>query len=432
MTLFKNIALADCSRTALLLFISLFAMQARADYQLIDRVVAIVEDDIILASEIRDRSDSLARMLRQRQAQVPDAATLYEAVLERAILDSLQLQRAARIGLRITDQELNASLARNAARQGLTLEALRELIEQQGQSYVLLREQEREKLLIQQLQRRSVLRGMSITDSEIANFLKSPEGQQLLQPQYQVDHVLLPVSSDASDAARQRAEQVMVGLQQAAQSAGGFEQLGEQLAAASVQHSPLGWRRSDEMPSIFEGITERLAVGQVSAPIRSDSGLHLLHIRGKEGGVEGVTTETEVRHILVTPNEIRSADEARELAESLAGRASSGEDFAALARQYSDDPGSALSGGDLGWTEPGQLVPEFEQTMNATDVGSISDAFESEFGWHVLQVMDRREKDLSEQRAQQAARRAIAESKYEGELSNWLQELRDNAFVEIK
>ena len=414
------------------LVFALCSPHSHAEYQLIDRVVAIVEDDIVLASEIRDRSDNLARLIRQRQGQVPDAATLYEAVLERAILDSLQLQRAERIGLRISDQELNDSLTRFANRQGMNLEQFREALEQRGQSYVLLREQEREKLLIQQLQRRSVLRGMSITDSEITNFLKSPEGQLLLEPQYQIDHVLLPISADASPAAVARAEQVVSRMRQQAQRAGGFATLLDEFTAASMQPSPLGWRRADEMPSIFTGLTEQLAVGEISEPVRSESGLHLIHIVAREGGVDGVTTETEVRHILVTPNEIRSDEEAGELAQSLAQRAKDGEDFAALARQYSDDPGSALAGGDLGWTEPGQLVPEFEQVMNGTEVGSTSEAFASQFGWHVLQVMDRREKDLSEQKAQQAARRAIAESKYEDELSNWLQELRDNAFVEIK
>ena len=183
---------------------------------------------------------------------------------------------------------------------------------------------------------------------------------------------------------------------------------------------------------MFQAAVSELSEGAISEPIRSDSGLHIIHLLAKRGGVEGSRTETKVRHILIAPNEIRSIDEAKILAAEVRQKILADEDFVFLAREYSDDPGSALTGGDLGWAEPGTLVPEFETMMANTDINQTSAIFNSQFGWHILQVTDRREKDLSSELANQRARMAIAETKYDDALNNWLQDLRDNAYVDIK
>lgn len=405
---------------------------ANAEYQLIDRVVAIVEDDIVLASEVRTKLQQIKKQISNSGSAMPPENVLFEQVLERSILESLQLQRAAQIGMRVSDQELNETMTMVATRNGLSLPDFKTSIEQQGESYLDIREKIRKDLLINEVQRRSVIRNINVSESEISNFLLSEQGQLLLSPEFEIDHVLLPVAIDATDEAKARAKQKLLKLAEQANQNGGFDAINTQIAAEFAQRSPLGWRRADSMPTIFKGIIDNMNVGDISDPIASDSGYHIIRIKNKRGGVAGNVTETNVRHILIAPNEIRTAEEAELLAAQVKQKLSAGEDFVQLARKYSDDPGSALSGGDLGWTEPGALVPVFESTMKNTTVGATSEAFQSQFGWHILEVLDRREKDMSKNHAEQRARMAIAETKFDDELNNWLQELRDDAFVDIK
>ena len=412
--------------------LAIFSHTANAEYQLIDRVVAIVEDDIVLASDIRDQIISIKQRITSSGGKMPADDVLFEQVLERSILENLQLQRAAQIGMRVSDQQLNEAMTNIAARNNLSLADFKVSIEQQGESYLTIREKIRKDLLINEVQRRSVIRNISISESEVDNFLQSEQGKLLLSPEFNIDHILLPIPADAGDQTQTLAKEKAIQLQQLALKNGGFEAIEDKIAAHNAERSPLGWRRAENMPSLFKGVVDDMAIGDVSAPILSDSGYHVIHINNKRGGVAGKTTETKVRHILIAPNEIRSMDEAKILASEVRTKLSDGEDFVQLARKYSDDPGSALSGGDLGWTEPGVLVPIFEETMNNAEIGVSSQAFESQFGWHILEVSERREKDLSQERAAQQARMAIAETKYDDELNNWLQELRDNAFVDIK
>jgi len=405
---------------------------ANAEYQLIDRVVAIVEDDIVLASDIRDQIVAIKQRITASGGQMPADDILFEQVLERSILENLQMQRATQIGLRISDQQLNDAMTNIAGRNQLSLADFKVSVESQGESYLAIREKIRKDLLLNEVQRRSVIRNISISESEIENFLQSEQGQLLLSPEFNIDHILLPIPVDAGEQTKALAKEKAIQLQQLALNNNGFETLQNQIAVHNAERSPLGWRRAENMPSLFKGVIDNMAAGDVSEPVLSDSGYHVIHITDKRGGVEGKTTETNVRHILIAPNEIRTMEEAQTLANEVREQLEQGEDFTQLARKYSDDPGSALSGGDLGWTEPGVLVPIFEETMNNAEIGVSSQVFQSQFGWHILEVSERREKDLSEERAAQQARMAIAETKYDDELNNWLQELRDNAFVDIK
>ena len=405
---------------------------ANAEYQLIDRVVAIVEDDIVLASDIRDQIVAIKQRITASGGQMPADDILFEQVLERSILENLQMQRATQIGLRISDQQLNDAMTNIAGRNQLSLADFKVSVESQGESYLAIREKIRKDLLLNEVQRRSVIRNISISESEIENFLQSEQGQLLLSPEFNIDHILLPIPVDAGEQTKALVKEKAIQLQQLALNNNGFETLQNQIAVHNAERSPLGWRRAENMPSLFKGVIDNMAAGDVSEPILSDSGYHVIHITDKRGGVEGKTTETNVRHILIAPNEIRTMEEAQTLANEVREQLEQGEDFTQLARKYSDDPGSALSGGDLGWTEPGVLVPIFEETMNNAEIGVSSQVFQSQFGWHILEVSERREKDLSEERAAQQARMAIAETKYDDELNNWLQELRDNAFVDIK
>lgn len=406
-----------------------FSVNAVAEYHLLERVVAIVEDDVVLASEIRMRMVQMKKNIDQRKSKLPPDDVLYEQVLERQILDSLQLQRAGKMNVRISDQQLNAELEQIATRNQLSLSQFRKALEQRGDSYLAYREQLRRELIIREVQRRSVIRGIAISQNEIDNLLKSEQGQLLVLPEYYIDHMLIAVSASATDAAKQRAEQNALRLRTLATEVGEFSTAAKTLSA---DHKPLGWRRSKDIPSLFAGLTDTLIVGEISQPIESSSGYHLVKIVRKRGGIDKKTTETDVRHILISPNEIRSKEDTKALALSIKKKLSENEDFVALARTYSDDSGSALAGGNLGWTEPGTLVPEFQQAMDDTTIGSVSEPFESQFGWHILEVLERRERDRSLELAEQQARMAIAETKFDDELNHWLQELRDNAYIEIK
>ena len=427
-----NLVKALVMSAALTSTLTVLSTTANAEYQLIDRVVAIVEDDIVLASDIRDEIIAIKQRITATGGKMPTDDVLFEQILERSILENLQIQRAAQIGLRVSDQQLNDAMINIAKRNQLSLADFKISVEAQGESYLTIREKVRKDLLLNEVQRRSVIRNISISESEVENFLKSEQGQLLLSPEFNIDHLLLPIPTDAGEQTKALAKEKALQLQQLALNNNGFETLQNQIAVHNAERSSLGWRRAENMPSLFKGVIDNMTVGDVSEPILSDSGYHVIYITNKRGGVEGKTTETNVRHILIAPNEIRTMDEAQILASEIREKLAQGEGFIQLARKYSDDPGSALSGGDLGWTEPGVLVPIFEETMNNAEIGVSSQPFQSQFGWHILEVSERREKDLSQERAAQQARMAIAETKYDDELNNWLQELRDNAFVDIK
>jgi len=403
-----------------------------AEYRLLDRIVAIAEDDVVLASEIREKLAVVKTNAARRNAPLPSDSVLYEQLMENLVIEKLQLQRAHDTGLRVSDQELNEAMRNIAAQNGLTLGNFREVLEQQGQSYQALREQTRNSILLTQVQQRSVMRNISISPSEVDNFLESESGKLLLEPEYSIDHILIPLGSNATDEAIQRAIQRSQRLKSMASRTGDFSDIADEITLAGGTHSPLGWRRGDDIPSIFSAQTDRLQVREISEPIRSDSGFHLIQIKQKRGGVAEHSTETLVRHILLAEKEIRSEQQSLELMDQIISQLNDGADFSELARKFSDDPGSALKGGDLGWTLPGVMVPEFDAVMRDTAIGEVSNKFKSQYGWHILYVVDRRSKDLAEENARRLARIEIAKTKYDDELNNWLQELRDNSYVEIK
>ncbi|MBR9805396.1 molecular chaperone SurA [bacterium] len=353
-------------------------------------------------------------------------------MLDRMILDNLQIQRANRMGIRLSDQELHDALANIARNNSISLSALRDSVESEGTSFRHFREQLRKEIAIKQLQRRSVIRNIVVTDKEVDNFLRSKKGQQMLTPELFVEHLLLPVSSKADGNAQQQAEAKITSLRQSAGRGKSFSQLAQENTASEVVTNDFGWRRTSDMPGIFVEVAASLNKGDISEPIRSDSGFHLIRVKDTRGGVQQSIVETKARHILIKPNAIRSAADSKALIDDIGRQLANGADFAALAKQHSDDPGSALLGGNLDWTKPGQLVPEFQAMMEKTDIQAISPSFETEYGWHILQVLDKRTVDASNDIAKGRARIAIGESKYDDELNRWLQKLRDDAFVEIK
>ena len=397
---------------------------------MLDQVVAIVDDDIILASELQERVQGVRSTMESRGVEVPSDDVLIRETLDRLILDSIQLQLANRYGVRIPDQQLDEAMTRLARQNGLTLEQFRIALEQSGQSYAAAREGLRDDLAIQRVQQGNVMRNINISEQEIDNFLTTEEGEAMTQPEYQVVQALLSISR-GEDAAEIAAKESYVNeVLSNIQSGQPFEQAVSGTEPYAFTGGDLGWRKLGDIPSMFADTVPTLTVGEV-AKVRSSSGLHLVYLADAVGG-EQLVRQTDVRHILVKPTEVLNEQAAEDLVVELRARIEEGEDFGELARQYSDDIGSATEGGNLGWTNPGQMVPEFEATMAGTAEGSISQPFRSEFGWHILEVKARRDKDFSGEVRRNQVAGYIRDQKYQEELDAWLRKIREEAFVDIK
>ena len=407
-----------------------FATPVTAQVTRLDSVVAIVDDDIILASEVAERLNQIKDSATSRGIELPDDATITQEALDRLILESIQMQLADRFGVRIPDAQLDESMARVAAQNGLSLEQFRQALIQSGQDYNAMRESLRKDLAIQRVQQGNVMRNINITEKEIDNFMATEEGLALTEPQYRVVQALLSVnSSDSAEQKRQKEEfvdSVLAGIL-----------AGKTFAEAVSVTEPyqfgggdLGWRKLSDIPSMFSEIVPSLEQG-ATGKVESASGFHLVHLADSRG-LERLIEQTEVRHILISPNEVLDDAAAQALALELRQRANDGEDFGELAKEYSDDIGSAQEGGVLGWTVPGQMVPEFEAAMASAEINVITDAVRSQFGWHILEVTGRRTKDFSEELKRNQVANYIREIKYEEELENWLGKIREEAFVDIK
>ncbi|MFV8781083.1 peptidylprolyl isomerase [Microbulbifer sp. SA54] len=413
-----------------------FTLPALAQVQKLDRVVAVVDDDVVMASELQQRLNTITQQIAAQNVQAPPMDILRRQVLEQLIVERLQLQMGARAGVTISDSELDQAIARVQQNMGLSPEQFQRKLEADGISNNAFRQQIRHELIIRRVEQGSVNRRIQITDQDINNFLRSKEGEFWKSPQYQLGHILIAVGSSAPAeevaAARTKAESI-------------YEKAigGEDFRALAIRNSSgqnalqggdLGWRKTVELPTLFADALVDLKVGDTSKPFRSDAGFHLLKIHDQRGGAsEQVVEQTKVRHILVKTSAIRSDDDAYKLLMDLRGKIESGDlKFEDAAKENSEDIGTMLQGGDLGWSNPGQFVPEFTQAMDSTPVGEMSMPFRSQFGWHLLRVEGRRQQDMTDQYIRNQAANLLRNRRYEEELQNWRQEIRDQAFVEIK
>lgn len=403
------------------------AVVARADVQWLDRIAAIVDDDVILTSELNHRLETIKNNIARAGQSAPPDDQLRKEVLDLLILESIQLQMANRVGLRIEDEELNQAVTRIAAQNKMTLEQFRQALISSGTSYLELREQVRREMLIQRVQAGNVNQRIQITEQEVANYLESEEGQSRTSPDYRLAHVLIPVASDATDGQRQEALQKARKVADALRNGASYDKL----PFADVSGSDLGWRKQNDLPGLFADVAPKLRDGQVADPLQSASGYHVVKMLGSRG-VNELVDQTKVRHILLKPSAIRDEAATRQLAADLRARVQNGESFADLAKKFSEDIGSAQEGGSLGWTSPGQLVPQFEQAMDNTPVGKISEPVESPYGWHIIMVEDRRREDMTDKLREQLARRALHDRKFDQELESWLRKIRSEAFVDEK
>lgn len=425
-----------CAIKSLAVFaITLFCSLSHAEVQPLDRVITIVEDSVITESELQNKMQQAINNIRAQGGQLPPMDVLRKQVLDHLILESIQLQMGERAGVRISDANLNEAISSIAARNNMSLEQFKQALENDGISYAEMRDNVRKEMIIARVQQGNIAHKIQITEQEVENFLASTEGEYITAASYSIDHILFPITSKTSPAQQSILQKDAQALRELLSSGKlSFEELEKQgqFNGKKLQITRLGWRNEKEIPSVLSNTVLGMQKGEVSKPIRSASGFHLVLIRDKRGGEGQIVEQTHVRHILIKPSAIRSEQQARELAASLRERALEGEDFAELAKQYSEDMGSALQGGDLGWANPGQFVPEFEQTMAKLQPGEYSQPFKTQFGWHVMQVLDRRQQDVSAARFQNQAQNAIHQRKYEEELQSWLLKIRDEAFIEYK
>ncbi|MBV1787328.1 peptidylprolyl isomerase [Marinobacterium sp. D7] len=427
MRLFKRVI----GRTLPLLATLLCFQQAQAA-ELIDRVVAVVNDDIVLQSELDNRTELVLEQIRAQGSQAPQESVLRKQVLERLIMDHIQFQIAKRQGIRVSDQELNAALQNIADKNNLTLAQFREALIAEGRDYAQVREQIREEMLLARVQQANVNRRINVSQQEIDHYLTSDQASSNVE--YLLSNILISVPQSASPEIIQRAQDEADALYQQLSEGAQFSELAVANSDASnaLNGGELGWRAENELPAELAGAIRSLQAGQFSKPIRTPAGFHILQVRDKRGDQQTLIEQTKVSHILISPNEIRNSSQARQLAADLYRRLQDGQPFAELARQYSDDPASGSQGGELGWTQAGQMVPEFEQVMNSTAKGQISAPFESRFGWHILKVEDRRTQDFSDEMRETTARNAIRKRKYSEEFDNWMREIRSEAYIDRK
>ena len=400
----------------------------------LDRIAAIVNDGIVMQSELEQRITLVKEQLQARNTGLPPEGTLRKQVLNRLILESIQKQLAQRQGIRISDSQLNSTLSNIAAQNGLTLEQFREALIAEGRDYGLAREEIRNELLLTSVQQNLVNRRIRVSEQELQNFLSSEAGKSQISAEYQLGHILIAVPSQASPELIQQAERKAKDIYEKLQAGADFAETAVEFSNApnALKGGDLGWRKASELPEKLSQAVRKLSKGEFNKPVRSPGGFHILKVRDKRGGDVQMVEQRLVSHILLKSNEIRSPAQTREQIGQLYQRLKQGEDFAAMAKELSDDPGSGSQGGSLGWTLDGQMVPEFEEVMNNTAVGEISQPFESRFGWHILTVEDTREEDMGVELQENRARSAIRKRKFNEELSTWLREIRSQAYVEIK
>jgi peptidyl-prolyl cis-trans isomerase SurA len=408
--------------------------QSPTDIIELDRIVAIVNDDVLMESELTVRMREISNELRSKGIPPPPIVVLQKQVLERLILQRLQLQEASQSGVRIEDEVLNRTIQKIAEGNGLTLNQFKRILERDGHSFSQFREDVRNQIMIGRVRNRLVKNRIKVSDQEIDHLLENLEKRGGLSNQYRIGHILIAVPEGATTSQiqelRARAERVVDELKAGADF--------RQAAAANsdsqtaLDGGDLGWRKQGELPSAFEEIVPGMDTGEVSDIIRTPGGFHIIKLLEKQGADQVVLIQTRVRHILIKPTTVVSETDARSRIEHLRNRVMSGESFEQLAKSNSDDTASAVNGGDLGWTTPGQMANEFEDAMDATPVGEVSPAFRSPFGWHILKVEDRRKYDGTDEFRRNKAREIITKRKMEEELELWLRRLRDEAYIDIR
>ena len=398
------------------------ALSVNAKIELLDRIAIIVEDGVVMESQIISAFDDLEKGYKNQNIQMPPKDILMNQVKEKLIIDELQLQLADRAGIKISDSELNQTFTRLASNNQMSLEDFILFIENNGDSYEEVREQMRKEMRIQRIQRGRVNSNIDITENEFEAFMATNETLSALDPELLVRQILVKELLTANKIENLINENV------------DFSELAKEYSISSnaSEGGLLSWRKAIDMPDLFEKALKGKSIGYVSEPLESGSGFHILKLEDKRGDYVKFEDQWQSRHILMIPSTIRDNQETEKQINNIRQQIIDGQDFAMLASEFSEDPGSAQQGGDLGWIGLGVFAPEFEKVMLDTQIGSISEVFETEFGFHFLEVLGKRNHELTEKLIQDRAYGILYARKFDEELENTLRSMRAEAFVEFK
>ncbi|MDE1168712.1 MAG: peptidylprolyl isomerase [Pseudomonas sp.] len=412
----------------------LLAGVVHAEVVPLDSVVAIVDNDVVMKSQLDQRVHEVQSTISKRGGALPPTSVLEPQVLERLIVENLQLQIGDRSGIRITDEELNQAIGTIAQRNNMNVDQFKAALAHDGLSYNDARDQVRREMIISRVRQRRVAERIQVSEQEVKNFLASDMGKAQLSEEVHLANILIPTPQSANAEAIQTAAAQAKAVYDQLKAGADFGQMAVAKSSSdnALEGGDMGFRKAAQLPPPFDSMLSSMSVGDITPPTRTPGGFIILKVLEKRGGGTQTRDEVHVRHILVKPSEIRTEAQTKALAEALYNRIQSGEDFGTLAKQYSEDPGSALNGGDLNWIDPNSLVPEFRDVMANTEVGKLSKPFKTQYGWHVLEVLGRRATDATEQAREQQAMTVLRNRKYDEELQNWLRQIRDEAYVEIK
>jgi len=401
--------------------------------EVLDTIIAVVEDDVILEGELQKEVAVIEQRMQQGNATLPPAYVLRKQVLEKMIIDKLQRQLAEKAGITVSEEMLNSSAADIARRNNMELDQFRTELESQGMSYQSFLDSIRNEIVINQLRSREIGGRIKVTDREVEHYMETQDKIGEAATQYHLGHILIAVKEGASSAEIQRAMSRAEDIVGSLRGGQDFSQtaISESDDANALKGGDLGWRTESEIPTLFVNEVSQMKQGDVSEPIRSPSGFHIIKVLELKGTDNHMIIKTKVRHILIKTNELVDDAEARKRLLALKTRIADGDDFAALARAHSDDKGSALKGGSLDWVGPGDLVKPFEDAMAKLGINEVSDPVQTQFGWHMIQVLGRENKDDSDEFKKNLVRDAIRKRKIEEETELWVRRLRDEAFVEI-
>ena len=398
---------------------------------LLDRIVALVDEGVVLQSELNTRIIEIRGNAARANSTLPEAEQLRTEVLDSLIIENLQMQLAERVSIRFNDDEINRILGSMADNNNMTFDEYLEVLNEAG-VYLQTREQVRKQMTLQELQRGMVNRRIQITEQEIDNFLNSEMGREIMAPDFLVEHMLIPAGNEdptkqsklrfAADlVARVKDGENFVAVRAAAAQARLFE----------VEATEFGWLKAEALPNLFREIVEGMEVGDIEGPIEAGNGFHLIQLSNKAGGTEQMVKQTNFRHIMLTPNEIRDEQQTEDTIREFRQQIVDGEEFATLARQNSDDDSSVVAGGDMDWINEGQLPPDMASMIDSLDIGDLSEPFRTTNGWHIAEVIERRVTDLSTIYSRNQAEGSLRNRKFDLELQNWLIEIREEAFVEF-
>jgi peptidyl-prolyl cis-trans isomerase SurA len=410
-----------------------FNVQA-AEAVKLDRIVAIVDKTVVTEQELESRIVTVTAQLKKQGTELPAENILRKQILERLISDTLQLQYAAQTGLKVDDNQLDKTIERIAEQNQMSLTEFAEALAKDGVSMGKFRSDIRNEIIIARLREREVDSRVTVNESEIDNFLSNQASNNENQDEFEISHILIRTPEEGSTEDVQKAKAKVDDAIKALQAGTSFAKVSASFSDApnALEGGNIGWKRGAQMPALFLDALKTMQVGDISTPLRSPSGFHVLKLTDKRGGNSPlVIQQSHARHILIKLSEVTSEKEAKQKIDNIKVRLDNGEKFEMLARQYSEDS-TASNGGDLGWVNPGDTVPQFEKAMNELKDNQISPPIQTQFGWHIIQLLERRSQDMSKDSARLKARQEIRTKKAEDAYQDWIHELRDRAYVELK